>query len=147
MVFNWSLSDSKSPQVSNTLLSILVKAAVWMVSTRPLISKSSSPFTNSSEIVLRAPITVGITITFTFNSFFFSSQVKSMYLSLFTLSFNLSLFREATTFHFKMSYLLLKSQKWKEKNVKGKLLEKRWFSACYIFVFVGYHYVWSSGRN
>ena len=44
MVFHWSLSDSKSPQVSRTLLSILAvlnNAVVWMVSTRPLISKSS----------------------------------------------------------------------------------------------------------
>ena len=47
MVFHWSLSDSKSPQVSRTLLSILAvlnNAVVWMVSTRPPTSKSSSPF-------------------------------------------------------------------------------------------------------
>ena len=40
---NWSLSGSKSPQVSNTLLRILAllnKVVVWMVSTCPLISKS-----------------------------------------------------------------------------------------------------------
>ena len=38
MVFHWSLSDSKSPQVSRTLLSILAvlnNAVVWIVSTRP----------------------------------------------------------------------------------------------------------------
>ena len=49
MVFDWSLSDSKSLQVSRTHLSILVNlnnAVVWMVSPRPLISKSSSPCTN-----------------------------------------------------------------------------------------------------
>ena len=49
MVFYLSLSDSKSPQVSRTLLSIqavLNNAVVWMVSTRPPTSKSSSPFTN-----------------------------------------------------------------------------------------------------
>ena len=43
MVFHWSLSDSKSPQVSRTLLSILAvlnNAVVWMVSTRPPTSKS-----------------------------------------------------------------------------------------------------------
>ena len=37
MVFHWSLSDSKSPQVSRTLLSILTvlnNAVVWLVSTR-----------------------------------------------------------------------------------------------------------------
>ena len=46
MVFHWSLSDSKSPQVSRTRLSILAvlnNAAVWMVSTQPPTSKSSSP--------------------------------------------------------------------------------------------------------
>ena len=38
MVFHWRLSDSKSPQISRTLLSILAvfnNAVVWMVSTRP----------------------------------------------------------------------------------------------------------------
>ena len=38
MVFHWSLSDSKSPQVSRTLFNILAvlnNAVVWMVSTRP----------------------------------------------------------------------------------------------------------------
>ena len=42
MVFHWNLSDSKSPQVSRTLLSILGdlnNAVVWMVSTRPLMLK------------------------------------------------------------------------------------------------------------
>ena len=41
MVFHWRLSDSKSPQVSKTLLSILAifnNAVVWMVSTRPQTS-------------------------------------------------------------------------------------------------------------
>ena len=49
MVFYWSLSDSKSPQLSWTLLSILAEfnnAVVWMVSSHPLISQSSSPSTN-----------------------------------------------------------------------------------------------------
>ena len=44
MVFHWSLSDSKSPQVSRTLLSILAvlnNAVVWMASTRLLTSMSS----------------------------------------------------------------------------------------------------------
>ena len=41
MVFHWSLSDSKSPQVSRTFLSILAilsNAVVSMVTTRPAIS-------------------------------------------------------------------------------------------------------------
>ena len=49
MVFQWSLSDSKSPQVPRTLLSILAvlsNVVVWMVSTCPPTSESSSPFSN-----------------------------------------------------------------------------------------------------
>ena len=49
MVFHWRLSDSKSPQVSRTLLSILTvfnNAVVWMVSTQSPTSKSSRPFNN-----------------------------------------------------------------------------------------------------
>ena len=45
MVFRWSLSDSKSPQVSRTLLSILAilsNVVVWMVSARPPNSRSSN---------------------------------------------------------------------------------------------------------
>ena len=78
MVFHWSLSDSESPQVSRTLLSILIdlnNIAVWMVSTRPLISKSFSSFNNPSVTVPRAPITISIPVTFMFHSFF-NSQVR-----------------------------------------------------------------------
>ena len=49
MVFHWSLSISKFPQVFRTLLSILAvrnNVVVWMVSPRPLISQSSSPLSN-----------------------------------------------------------------------------------------------------
>ena len=65
MVFHWSLSDSKSPQVSRTLLSILAvlnNVVVWMVSTRPPTSKSSSPFSNHLVTVPNAPITIGIIV-------------------------------------------------------------------------------------
>ena len=73
MVFQWNLSDSKSPQVSRTLLSILADlndVVVWIVSTRSLISKSSSSFINPLVTVQRAPITISINITFIFQSFF-----------------------------------------------------------------------------
>ena len=73
MVFYLSLSDNKSPQVSRTLLSILVdlnNAAVWLLSIRSLISKSSIPFSNPMVSVPRAPITIGISITLMFHSFF-----------------------------------------------------------------------------
>ena len=89
MVFHWSLSDSKSPQVSRTLLSILAvlnNAVVWMVSTRPLTYKSSSPFSNPLVTVPNAPVTIGIIVTCMFHSFF-SSVARSRYLSFFSHSF------------------------------------------------------------
>ena len=58
MVFHRSLSDSKSAQVSITLLSILADlntAVVWMVSARPLISDTSSPSANPLITVPRKP--------------------------------------------------------------------------------------------
>ena len=74
-------------QVSRTLLSILAifnNADVWMVSTRPPTSKSSRPFNNPLVTVQKAPITIGIIVTFMFHSFFqFSSEVKVL-ISLFT---------------------------------------------------------------
>ena len=98
MVVYWSLGDNKSPQVSGTLLSILAdlsNAVVWIVSTRPLISNSSSPFTNHLVSVPRAPITIGITITFMFYSFFYS-LARSKYLSFFSLSFDFTLWSAET---------------------------------------------------
>ena len=86
MVFNWRLSDSKSPQVSRTLLSILAvfnNAVVWMVSTRPPTSKSSRPFNNPLFTEPKAPITIGIIVTFMFHRFF-NSLARSRYLSLFS---------------------------------------------------------------
>ena len=84
MVFHWSLSDSESPQVSRTLLSILAalnNAVVWMVSTRPSTFKSSSPFSNPSVTVPNAPIRIGIIVTCMFLSFFqFPSKVEVLIL-------------------------------------------------------------------
>ena len=60
MVFQRSLSYSKSPQVSRTLLSSLAdlnKAVVWVVSTRPLISKSHNPCSSPLVTVSNAAIT------------------------------------------------------------------------------------------
>ena len=98
MVFHRSLSDSKSPQVSRTLLSILTifnNAVVWMPSTRSPTSKSSRPFNNPLVTVPKAPITNGIIITFMFNSFF-SSLARSRYLSLFSHSFSFILWSAGT---------------------------------------------------
>ena len=90
MVFHRRLSDSKFPQVSRTLHSILAvfnNAVVWMVSTQPPTSKSSRPFNNPLVTVPKAPITIGIIVTYIFHSFF-NSLARSRYLSLFSNSFS-----------------------------------------------------------
>ena len=90
MVFHWSLSDSKSPQVSRTLLSILAvlnNVVLWLVSIRPPTSKSSSSFNNPLVTVPKAPITIGIIVTCIFHSFF-NSLARSRYLSFFSHSFS-----------------------------------------------------------
>ena len=89
MVFHWNLIDSKSPQVSWTLLSIVAvlnNAVVWMVSTRLPTSKSSRPFSNPFVTVPNTPITIGIIVTCMFHNFF-SSLLRSRYLSFFSHSF------------------------------------------------------------
>ena len=98
MVFHWNLSDSKSPQVSRTLLSILTvlnNAFIWMVSTRPPTSKSSRPFNNPLVTVPSAPITIGIIFTIMFHSFF-NSLARSRYLSFFSHSFSFILWSAGT---------------------------------------------------
>ena len=85
MVSQWSLSDSKSSQVSLALLSglaDLINAVVWMASTRTLISKPSCPFCGCTK---------STNYNFMFHSFFFSSQARSSYLSFFSISFNFTL--------------------------------------------------------
>ena len=82
MLFHWSLSDSKSLQVCRTALSILAvlnNVVVWMVSTRPPTSKSSSLFYNSLVTVPKAPITIGIIVTFMFHSFFNALQRRDSF--------------------------------------------------------------------
>ena len=98
MVFHWRLSDRKSHQVSRTLLSILAifkNAVVWMVSTQPPTSKSSRPFNIPLVTVPKAPITIGMIVTFMFHSFF-NSLVRSMYLSFFSHSFSFILWSAGT---------------------------------------------------
>ena len=84
MVFHWNLNDSKSPQVSRTLLSILAvlnNAVAWMVSTRPPTFKSSSPFSNPLVTVPNEIITIGMMVTCMFHSFFqFPSKVEVLIL-------------------------------------------------------------------
>ena len=110
MVFHWSLSNSKSLQVSRTLLSILAVlniAVVLMVSTRPPTSKFSNPFNNPLVIVPKAPITIGIITTCMFHSFF-NSLARSRYLSFFSYSFSfIVVSRDSKVDNFASSLFLL----------------------------------------
>ena len=127
MVFHWSLVDSKSPQVSRTLLSILTilnNAVVWIVSTRPPTSKSSSPFSNPLVTVPNTPITIGIIVTCMFNSFF-NSLARSRYISFFSHSFSFSLWSAGTaksTILQVLFFLLI--------IIKSGLLARIWWSVC-----------------
>ena len=84
MVFHWSISDSKSPQVPGTFLSILAdlnNVVVWIVSTHSPTSKSSSLFYNPLMTIAKAPIMISIIVTFMFHSFFqYSSKVEVLIL-------------------------------------------------------------------
>ena len=98
MAFHWSLSDSKSPQLSRTLLSILAvlsNAVIWIVSTHPPTSTSARPFNNTVVIVPKALITIGTVVTFMFSSFL-NSLERSRYLSFFSHSFNFILWSAGT---------------------------------------------------
>ena len=98
MVFHWSLSDSKSSQVSWTRLRILAvpsNAVIWIVSTRPPTSKSSWPINNPLVIVPKAPFTHGTIVPFMFHSFF-NSLSRSRYLSFFSHSFRFILWYART---------------------------------------------------
>ena len=137
MVFHCSLSDSKSPHVSRTFLSILANlnnAVVWMVSTRPLISKSSSSFINPLVTVPRAPITIGINVTFMFHSFF-CSPARSSDLSFFSHSFNFTLWSAGTA---KSTLLLFTFFKF-----IPSFLPSRWvflFISLFVFKFIFYSF-------
>ena len=128
MVFHWSLRDSKSPQVSRRILSILAvlnNVIVWMVSNRLPTSKSSSPFSNPLVTVPNAPITLGISVTSMFHSFF-NSLATSRY-TFFSHSFSFILWSARTekstilqVFFFFFLLIIIRS---------GLLAEIRW-SVC-----------------
>ena len=66
-----------------------------MVSTRPTTSKSSRLFNNPLVTVPKAPITIGVIVTFMFHSFF-NSLARSRYLSFFSHSFSFILWSART---------------------------------------------------
>ena len=122
MIFYRSLSDSKSPQVSRTLLSILAvlsNVVIWIVSTRPPTSKSSRLFNNPLVTVPKAPITIGKIVTFMFHSFF-NSLARSRHLSFFSHSF---------------CFIL-----WSAGTAKSKILQILFFFVNYYYCYYYYYY-------
>ena len=72
--FTDSLRDTKSPQVSRTLLSILAvfnNAFIWVVSICLPTSKYSSPFNNPLVTVPKAPIAIGRIVIFMFHYYYY----------------------------------------------------------------------------
>ena len=99
MVFHWGLSDSKPPHVSRILLNILIElnsVIVLVILIQLLISNSSWPLTKPLGTIPSAPITIGITITFMFDSFL-SSLARSKYSSFFD---SLSVVRQGGKVHY-----------------------------------------------
>ena len=106
MVFQWSLSDSKSSQVSRTFLSILtdLNNVVRMVSTRPLIYNSSVPYTNPlDQLQSFGYCDKSISYNWYKRYFhvpqfvcFFNYVARSTYLSFFSFSFNFILWSAGT---------------------------------------------------
>ena len=128
MDFHWSLSDSKSPQVSRILLSILAvfnNAVVWMVSTRPPTSKSSRPFNDPLVTEPKAPVTIGTIVTFMFHCFF-NSLARARYLSFFSHSFSFILWSagiaKLTILQILGFFLLI--------IIRSGLLAEIWWSVC-----------------
>ena len=107
----WSLNDSKSPQISKTLLPILAdlnNVVVWMVSTCPLFFKSSSAFNNPTMTVPKDPITIGIIVPFMVHSFFqFPSNVKVFILLFIFFQFYSMVSRDSKVINIANSFLLL----------------------------------------
>ena len=156
MVFQWSLSDSKSLQVSRTLLSILAvfnNAVIWMISTCLPTSKSSSPFSNPIVTVPKEPITIGIIVTCMFHSFF-NSLAKSRYLSFFSYSFSFILWLAGTekpTFLQVFFFLLIIIRSGLQAEIRWSVcMSKSHRSLCVSFSRTGaglciYHlFVWSN---
>ena len=151
MVFPWSLSDSKSSQVSRTLFSILIvlnSAVVWMVSTRPPNSKSSSPFNNHLVNVPKAPITIGIIVTFMFHSFFNSLAKVEVLNVLFTFFQFYSVVSRDSKVHNSASSLFLVDN---YKIIRWSVcISKSYWSLCVSFsrtdagLYIYHLFVWSN---
>ena len=74
----WSFTSHQYPSQYSDLSNV-----VWIVSTRLLISKSSIPCTSPLVTVRTVVITIGITVTFMFHSFFQSPSKVQVLILLF----------------------------------------------------------------
>ena len=160
MVFHWSLSDSKSSQVSRTplrILAVLSNTVVWIVSTRPPTSKSSRPFNNPLVTVPNAPITIGTIVTFMFHSFF-KSLARSRYLSFFSLSFRFILWsagRAKSTILQILFLLLIIMRSGLLAGIRGSvcmlkshrsLCESLWLLLLLLFYFILFFFFFFAGK-
>ena len=94
--FDWTLLS---------ILAVLNNAVVWIVSTHPPTSKSSSPFNNLLVTVPIEPITIGIIVTFMFHSFFQIQKKVEVLILIFTFFQFLS--RDSKVHNFENSHFLL----------------------------------------
>ena len=120
MVFLRGLSESKSPQLSRILRSILAdlnNAVDQIVSTCSLISKSSNPFINPLKMDPSAPITISITGIFMFHSFLVLEQGPDYYYYYFNYYINpFSHQRQLGNFH------------WSPSNIKSPQVSRTFLS-------------------
>ena len=82
VVFHYSLCDSKCPQVSGSLLSIRADLNNAVVSICPLISSSSSPYSNPLGTFPNTSTTIDATVILMFHRFS-SPLARSKYLFVF----------------------------------------------------------------
>ena len=156
MVLHWSLNDCKSPQVSRTFLSILTNvknAVVCMVSTYPLIFKSSNPFTNLKGTAPSAPVTISITVIFMFYNFFLVlSQGLDIYLSFrFLLIFLCGLPRQQSPLSGRFSFWLIISRSDRLAKISSSVcISKSQKSLCVSFsrtdsgLYIYHLFMWSN---
>ena len=110
-----------------------------MISTRPLTSKFPRLFNNPLVTIPKASITIGIIVTFMFQSFF-NTQAKSMYTFF---QFYSGVSRESKVNNFASSLFLVDYYK-----VLGVVaIEKGAFRSPSTMVTNFYYKVWSSGRE
>ena len=109
----------KSPGLFSVFKQVSAMLQFGLSPRHPLISQSSSPFTNTLVTIPSVPITIGIADTFMFQSFF-NSLASSRYVCFFLFSFNFTLQLYETA--------------------KSTIMYSSLF-------FVDYYKVWSSGQD